>query len=172
MKIVNKQVLLDKPPARIIQIEVNAPEIAAKARAGEFVVVMVSENGERVPLTIADTNLIKGTITLIFQEAGYTTGLLGALECGAELYALVGPLGHATEIRKYGKIILVGGGVGIGEIYPVAKAFKKALNHVTTVLGARSKDFLILENELRAHSDEFIVTTDDGSYGRKGFTTD
>jgi ferredoxin--NADP+ reductase len=101
-----------------------------------------------------------------------TTKLLGRLNVGDSLYALVGPLGHPTEIKNYGKIILVGGGVGIAEIYPVAKGFKEAGNHITTILGTRNKELMLLEKELKSVSDEFYVTTDDGSYGRKGFTTD
>jgi ferredoxin--NADP+ reductase len=119
-----------------------------------------------------DTDKAAGTITLIVQEAGLTTRLLGKMKPGDSLYALVGPLGHATEIKKYGKVVLVGGGVGIAEIYPVAKALKAAGNNVTTILGARTKDLLILEKELKAVSDELLMATDDGSYGRKGFTTD
>jgi len=111
-------------------------------------------------------------VTLIFQEAGFTTKLLGRMNVGDSLYALVGPLGHATDIRLYGKVILVGGGVGIAEIYPVALALKKSGNFVVTVLGARTKSLLILEDELKNTSDELYVATDDGSYQRKGFTTD
>jgi ferredoxin--NADP+ reductase len=155
-----------------VRISVLSPDIAAKARPGQFIVLMVSENGERVPLTVVQTDPAKGSVTLIFQEAGLTTKLLGKLSEGDSLYAIVGPLGHPTEIKNYGKVILVGGGVGIAEIYPVAKALKNAGNHVTTILGARTKDLLILEDELKKVSDEFHVATDDGSYGRKGFTTD
>jgi ferredoxin--NADP+ reductase len=109
---------------------------------------------------------------LIFQEAGFTTKSLGKLNPGDTLYSLVGPLGHPTEIKKFGKVILVGGGVGIAEILPVARALKEAGNHITTILGSRNKDLLILETELKNASDEIYIMTDDGSYGRKGFTTD
>ena len=172
MKILNKETLIDADPVRIGMMEVLSPEIALKARPGQFIVLMASEKGERVPLTVVERDASKGTIKLIFQEAGLTTKMLGAMKTGDSLYSLVGPLGHPTEIKKYGKIIIVGGGVGIAEIYPVARAMKEAGNHVTTILGARSKDLLILENELKNASDEFYVATDDGSYGRKGFTTD
>ena len=172
MKILNKETLIDADPVRISMMEVLSPEIALKARPGQFIVLMASEKGERVPLTVVERDASKGTIKLIFQEAGLTTKMLGAMKTGDSLYSLVGPLGHPTEIKKYGKIIIVGGGVGIAEIYPVARAMKEAGNHVTTILGARSKDLLILENELKNASDEFYVATDDGSYGRKGFTTD
>lgn len=172
MKIISKEILSDIQGVKVCKIEVLASDIARYALPGEFIVLMVSEKGERIPLTIVDTDKNKGVITLIFQEAGLTTKLLGKLEVGDSLYALVGPLGHPTEIKKYGKVILVGGGVGIAEIYPVAKALRSAGNHVTTVLGARTKNLLILEKELKSVSDEFFVTTDDGSYSRKGFTTD
>jgi 2-polyprenylphenol hydroxylase and related flavodoxin oxidoreductases len=172
MKILNKETLLDSGGVRIGMMEVLSPDIASKARPGQFIVLMASEKGERVPLTVVERNPSKGTIKLIFQEAGLTTKMLGAMKAGDALYSLVGPLGHPTEIKKYGKVIIVGGGVGIAEIYPVAKAMKDAGNHVTTILGARNKDMLILEKELKGASDELHVMTDDGSYGRKGFTTD
>ncbi|MFA5084936.1 MAG: sulfide/dihydroorotate dehydrogenase-like FAD/NAD-binding protein [Candidatus Omnitrophota bacterium] len=172
MKILNKETLIDTGGVRIGKLEILSQDIALKARPGQFVVLMTSEKGERIPLTIVERDLPKGTIKLIFQEAGLTTKILGAMKTGDSLYSLVGPLGHPTEIKKYGKIIIVGGGVGIAEIYPVARAMKEAGNHITTILGARSKDLLILENELKSASDEFYVATDDGSYGRKGFTTD
>jgi ferredoxin--NADP+ reductase len=133
---------------------------------------MVNPNGERIPLTVVDSDRKTGTITLIFQELGFTTGLLGKVNAGESLYALTGPLGHPTLIKNYGKVILVGGGVGIAEIYPVARALKNAGNHVTMILGSRAKSLLILESELESVSDEFHVATDNGSYGRKGFTTD
>ena len=172
MKILKKCVLADLAGTKITRIEVSAPDIAKKARAGQFIALMVSDKGERIPLTIVDTNNNTGSITLICQELGFTTKLLGQMNEGNALYSLVGPLGHATEIKNYGKVILVGGGVGIAEIYPVAKALKAAGNHITTILGSRTKSLLILENELKAVSDIFLVATDDGSYGRKGFTTD
>jgi len=172
MKIIKKESLTQDSGVRVTKIEVSSPDIAAKAKAGQFVVLMVQEDGERVPLTIVDSDPKKGSVTLIFQEAGLTTKLLGRLSVGDFLYALVGPLGHATEIKNYGKVILVGGGVGIAEIYPVAKALKNAGNHITSILGARTKDLLILEGDLKKACDQVFVTTDDGSYGRKGFVTD
>ena len=172
MKIVSKDILNQYGGVRIVRISVEVPGIARKAKAGQFVVLMTSEKGERVPLTIVGTDNKKGTIVLIFQEAGLTTKLLGQLNVGDCLYSLVGPLGHATEIKKYGKVIIVGGGVGIAEIYPVAQALKQAGNKVTTILGARTKDILILEKELKEASDSLLIATDDGSYGKKGFTTD
>lgn len=172
MKIVKKEILSDVAGTRVGKIKITAKDIAAKALPGQFVVIMTDEKGERIPLTIVERNNPKDTVTLIFQEAGLTTKLLGKMKEGDSVYAIVGPLGHPTEIRKYGNVVLVGGGVGIAEIYPVAKAFKEIGNHVITIIGARSKDLLILEEELKKNSDEFYVATDDGSYGRKGFTTD
>lgn len=170
MKILSKRILNESQGTRVVRMELSAPEIARKAKAGQFVVLMLSSKGERIPLTIVGTT--KDSITIIFQEAGLTTKLLGRMEAGQSLYALVGPLGHATEIKGYGKVIIVGGGVGIAEILPVAEAMKKAGNRVTTILGARTKGLLILENEMKAHSDELLIATDDGSYGQKGFVTD
>lgn len=172
MEIREKVILAESLGTRIVQIKVLAPSLAAKAKPGQFVVLMASEVGERIPLTVVDKDKKEGLITLIFQEVGLTTKLLGRLEVGNSLYALVGPLGHPTEIRNYGKVILIGGGVGIAEIYPVAKALKEAGNQITTILGARTKKLLILEKQLKAISDDFHLTTDDGSYGRKGFVTD
>ncbi len=172
MKILNKQKINDVGGVKITQLDIAAPDIAKNALAGQFVMLMVSEKGERIPLTLVHTDKIKGTVSLIFQEAGFTTQSLGRLNSGDSLYSLVGPLGHPTEIKKYGKIILVGGGVGIAEILPVARALKNAGNHVTTILGSRNKELLILETELKSVSDEIYIMTDDGSYGRKGFTTD
>jgi ferredoxin--NADP+ reductase len=171
-KISEKKVLADVSGSKIVQIKVISGEIARKAKAGQFIVLMTSEEGERIPLTIADVDSAKTTLTIIFQEAGLTTRLLGKLEAGDSLYAIAGPLGHPTEIHKYGRVIIVGGGVGIAEIYPVAKALKASGNEVTTILGARNKDLLILEEELKKVSDNFYITTDDGSCGKKGFVTD
>jgi NAD(P)H-flavin reductase len=172
MKILNRETLIDSGGVKIGRLEILSPDIASKARPGQFIVLIASEKGERIPLTVVERDSSKGTIKLIFQEAGLTTKILGAMKTGDSLYSLVGPLGHPTEIKKYGRVIIVGGGVGIAEIYPVARAMKEAGNHVTTILGARSKDLLILEKELKNASDEFYAATDDGSYGRKGFTTD
>lgn len=172
MKIISKEILADVHGSKINALRVLAPAIAKAARPGQFVVVMPLEKSERIPLTIVDTDIEAGTITLIFQELGFTTRVLGKMKPGDSLYAIVGPLGHATEIKKYGKVVVVGGGVGIAEIYPVIRAFKSAGNYVATILGARTKDLLILEKGIKSMSDETYTTTDDGSYGRKGFTTD
>ena len=172
MKILDKDVLADHQGVRIVRLTIQAPDIAAKARAGQFVVLMVREEGERVPLTIVQADPGKGTIVLIAQEAGLTTKLLAGAKAGDSLHSIVGPLGHPTEIKKYGKVVLVGGGVGIAEIYPVAQALKNAGNHVISIIGSRTKELLILERELREASSECIVMSDDGSYGRKGFVTE
>ena len=172
MKILEKETLSDYQGIKVGKIKIKAPGVARKVKPGQFVVLMVNEKGERIPLTVMDSDEKSGCITLIFQEAGFTTKLLGKLNKGDSLYACLGPLGHATEIKNYGNVILVGGGVGIAEIYPVAKALKDSGNNVTTIIGARTKDILILEKELKESSSQLLVATDDGSYGRKGFTTD
>lgn len=170
MRIIKKTVLAEHEGIRITQVVIAAPLIAQKAQAGQFVVVMVKKEGERIPLTIVDKN--EDTITLIFQEAGLTTKILGAMEAGDSLYTLVGPLGNPTAVKKYGNLILVGGGVGIAEIYPVAKALQEAGNTITSIIGARSSNVLLLEKELQNLSGYLFVTTDDGTLGRKGFVTD
>ena len=170
MKITHKTVLTDIPGTRIVKIKVHAPRLAQKAQPGQFVVVMVEAQGERIPLTVVEAE--KDLVTLIFQEAGLSTRLLGKLNEGDSLYAILGPLGHPTKIQNYGKVILVAGGVGIAEIYPVARQLTEKGNEVITIIGARSKNILFLEEELKKVSKELYVTTDDGSYGRKGFTTD
>jgi ferredoxin--NADP+ reductase len=172
MKILSKEVLVNYAGVKIVKLSLSALEISFKAKAGQFVVVMAMEKGERIPLTIVDVDSTAGSITLIFQEAGVTTKILGGLNVGDSLFALVGPLGHPTEIKNYGKVILVGGGVGMAEILPVARALKNAGNQVTSILGAKNKDLLILEAQLKEASDQIYMMTDDGSYGGKGFTTD
>ncbi|MDO8488920.1 MAG: sulfide/dihydroorotate dehydrogenase-like FAD/NAD-binding protein [Candidatus Omnitrophota bacterium] len=172
MKIISKEVIADYAGARTIKLLISSLQISQKAQAGQFVVVMASEKGERIPLTIVQADIKAQTITLIFQEVGLTTKALGALNAGDILHALVGPLGHATQIENYGKVILVGGGVGIAEIYPVAKSLKQAGNNITLIIGAKTKGLLILEKELRDIADKIYVVTDDGSVGQKGFTTD
>ena len=171
MKIIDKKVLSESNSTKITQIDVISPDVSAKAKPGQFVVLMATAQGERIPLTVVDTDKNRGSIRLIFQELGFTTQVLGKMNKGDKLHAIVGPLGSPTEIKKYGKIILIGGGVGIAEIYPVALALKAAGNSVTTVIGARTKDILILEKELKKTSDNFFITTDDGSEGEKGFVT-
>ncbi len=151
---------------------VSAPDVARKAKAGQFVIVRVDEEGERIPLTIADYDREKGTITLIFQEVGKTTMHLGLLNVGDALASFTGPLGLPTEIENYGRVICVGGGVGIAPIYPIARDLKEAGNYVISIIGARNQGLLFWEDEMRSVSDELIVTTDDGSYGRKALVTE
>jgi len=172
MKIINKKILSQDDQVRVTQFEIEAPLIANQACAGQFVVLIVNEQGERFPLTIVNKDEKEGTITIIAQEVGLATKLLGRLGVGDSLYALVGPLGHPTEIKDYKKVILIGGGVGIAEIFPIAKALKEAGNYVISIIGAKTKELLILEEELKQLSDELHITTDDGTYGQKGFTTD
>ncbi len=152
--------------------DVEAPVIARKRKAGQFVLVRVSENGERIPLTIVDSNPEAGTIRLIFQEVGKTTTEMGLLKAGDNIIDVVGPLGKATHIKDYGTVVCVGGGIGVAPVYPIAKAMKEAGNKVISIIGARSKDLLILEKEMAAVSDQLLITTDDGTYGRHGFVTD
>jgi ferredoxin--NADP+ reductase len=148
-----------------------APAVAQKARAGQFVVVRIDEKGERIPLTIADWDSDKGTVTIVFMEVGATTARLALLKKGDAIADFVGPLGIPAEIEKYGTVVCVAGGVGAAPVAPVARALKKAGNRIITILGARSKDLLFWEDVLKSTSDRMIVTTDDGSYGRKGVVT-
>ena len=157
---------------QIKRIVVSAPLIAKKAKAGQFVILRVDERGERFPLTLVDWNPDKGTITLIFQEVGVSTRKLGKLNSGDYIEDIVGPLGNPTEIGKYGHVAVVGGGVGTALIYPWVRSLKKAGNHVTTIIGARSANLLLLEKELSELSDEIYISTDDGTKGVKGFTSD
>jgi ferredoxin--NADP+ reductase len=156
----------------VFRMKIGAPRLARKARPGQFVILRVAEFGERFPLTIADSDPEAGTIDLIFQVVGKSTMLLAAMDPGEAVLDLVGPLGMPTQIERYGTVLCVGGGIGAAPLYPIAKALKRAGNVVVAVLGARSKDLLILENEFRAIADEVRVATDDGTYGRKGFVTD
>ena len=154
----------------ICLLKVKAERIASKALPGQFVLIRIDEKGERVPLTIVEAR--DGLLTLIFQKVGKTTVHLGTLSKGDSLADVVGPLGRSSEIKKYGTVVCIGGGIGIAEEYPVAKAFKEAGNYCISIIGARTKSLLILEDEIRAVSDELLITTDDGSYGVKGFVID
>ncbi len=151
---------------------IRAPKIAAKRKAGQFVIIRVRENGERIPLTIADSDTAEGTVTIIVQGIGKTTKQLNQLNSGDSIMDIVGPLGKPSEIHRYGTAVVIGGGVGTAIAYPTAVALKKAGNHVISIVGARSKELLILEPEMQATSDELHITTDDGSYGTRGFVTD
>ncbi len=151
---------------------VVAPRIARKQQPGQFVIVRIHEHGERIPLTIAESNPKDGTITIIVQGIGKTTKMLNRFGAGDSIPDVVGPLGRPSEIRLFGTVVVIGGGVGTAIAYPTAKALRSIGNHVITILGARTKNLLILEDEARAISDEVFVTTDDGSYGEKGLVTD
>lgn len=148
--------------------EVQAPAIARKARAGQFVIVRIDESGERIPLTVADCDRERGTITLVVQEAGKTTMQMGAMRVGDRFASLTGPLGLPIEIENYGAVLCVGGGYAIAPVYPIARALRAAGNTVFSIIGVRTRDLLFWEEKVRAVSDELIVCTDDGSHGRKG----
>ncbi len=167
-KITKKKILAQS----IKLIEVLAPEIATKGQAGQFVILRIDENGERIPLTLADFNRQEGTITLIYQEVGRTTAELGRLEPGDYILDLVGPLGKPSEIEKYGTVICVGGGVGVAPIYPITRALSGADNHIISIIGARSNKHLILAEEMETVSEKLYIATDDGTEGQKGFVTD
>ncbi|SES62850.1 sulfide/dihydroorotate dehydrogenase-like FAD/NAD-binding protein [Anaerobranca gottschalkii] len=167
-KILEKKVLAPT----LKQIVVNAPLIARKAKAGQFVILRVHERGERFPLTIADYDREKGTITLIFQEVGASTKLLGNLEVGDVILDLVGPLGKATKHPHAKRVVCIGGGVGVAPVYPEAKELYENGVEVISIIGARNKDLLFYVDEMKKVSKELYITTDDGSAGRKGFVTD
>ena len=156
---------------KVNKFKIYVPEIARKRKAGQFVIIRVWEGGERIPLTIADADPDHGTITLISQTVGKTTTLLSQKEVGEKLQDVVGPLGTATHIENWGTVVSIGGGIGIAPLYPITQAMKRAGNTVIAILGARNKELLILEEEMRSVSDELIITTDDGSYGEKGLVT-
>ena len=156
----------------VTSLVINAPLIAKKAMPGQFVMVRPNEKGERIPLTIADSDNENGTITLIFKELGKTTIEMGRLGKGDSLLDVIGPLGNPSEIRKYGTVVCIGGGIGVAPIYPLAKALREAGNEIFSIIGARSREYVILEHEMRVASHELHLTTDDGSAGRRGFVSD
>jgi len=157
----------------VFYLRVTAPEIARNRRAGQFVLVQIdTDYGERIPLTIADANAAEGWIALVFQTVGATTHKLALKGVGDKIEAILGPLGRPTHITKVGTVVCVGGGIGVAPLYPIVKAYKEAGNRVIAIIGARTKDLLIFEQEMRAAADEVIVVTDDGSYGRKGLVTE
>ncbi|HEU4522188.1 MAG TPA: sulfide/dihydroorotate dehydrogenase-like FAD/NAD-binding protein, partial [Thermoanaerobaculia bacterium] len=154
------------------QFEIEAPRIARKQQPGQFVIIRIHESGERIPLTIKGSDRARGTITLVVQAVGKTTSLLNELDAGDAILDVAGPLGKPSEIERYGRCVVIGGGVGTAIALPTAAALKAAGNHVTAILGARTRNLLILENEMRLASDELFVRTDDGSYGARGVVTD
>jgi len=169
---VYKIVAKEKLTPVIDYMRIEAPAISAKARAGQFVMIRIDEVGERIPLTLADWDAKEGTITLVAMEVGTSTKKLGTLKGGDSLMNVVGPLGLPSEIERFGTVVCVGGGVGIAPIYPIARSLKKLNNRVISIIGARNKDLLFWEDKMRTVSDELIVTTDDGSYARKGVVTE
>jgi ferredoxin--NADP+ reductase len=167
----HKIVLSELVAPDVKRIEIDAPKIAEKRKAGQFIVLRVKDKGERIPLTIVDSDPVRGTITLIVQGIGKSTKELNALSAGEFIEDLVGPLGKASHIEIFGTVVVVGGGVGTGVAYPTAVALKKAGNYTIGITGARSKNLVVLEDDLRKVCDETFVTTDDGSYGYHGFVT-
>lgn len=156
----------------IILNEIQAERISQKAKPGQFVILQADETGERIPLTMADTNPEKGTITIIYMVIGKSTARFKELQVGDDYYALIGPLGKPTHIENFGKVVCVGGGTGIAVLHPIARALKQAGNDVTTILGSRSYDLLIMEEKMKAASNTLHICTDDGSKGHHGFVTD
>lgn len=155
----------------VVKLVIEAPEIARSRKAGHFVIVRVGVKGERIPLTIAEADVEKGTITLIVQKVGVSSIKLGNLEEGDYITDVVGPLGQPTHVEKVGTVLAAGGGVGVAPMLPIVEAFKQAGNRVITVLAARTKKLIILEEQMKKHSDEVVIMTDDGSYGKKGLVT-
>jgi ferredoxin--NADP+ reductase len=156
----------------VVLNEILAPRIAQNARPGQFVILQADETGERIPLTMADTSPKKGTITVIYQVAGKSTALFRGLRKGDHFEAVIGPLGKATHLEKLGTVACVGGGTGVAVLHPITRALKELGNNVIAIIGARTKDLLILEDRMEKASNQLHVCTDDGSYGRKGFVTD
>jgi ferredoxin--NADP+ reductase len=167
-KILKKRPLI---PGKVTEMTLDAPEIAGKAKPGNFVILRINEAGERFPLTIADADPEAGTITIVYLVLGRSTAMLEALDQGDEILDLCGPLGQATDIRKVGTVVCVGGGTGIAAMHHIAKGHARAGNRVISIIGARSADLLLFEEELRKFSHEVLIATDDGSRGTKGFVT-
>ena len=167
-KVLRKELLSEG----VYRFDVDAPRLAKKTQPGQFIILRVNEEGERIPLTVADFDREKGVITIIFQVVGASTELLASLEEGDEILDFVGPLGKKSEIEPgLGTVVCIGGGIGVAPINPIARGLHEAGNKVISILGARSKELIIMEKEMREASDEVIVTTDDGSYGIEGFVT-
>jgi ferredoxin--NADP+ reductase len=168
-KIVKRKEMSD---GTVVLNEIEAPKIAAKAKPGQFVILKANEEGERIPLTMAYTDPEKGIIAIIYQVVGKSTALFKTLQVGDSYQDVIGPLGKPTHIEKLGKVVCVGGGTGIAVLHPITRALKEAGNHVIAIIGARSKDILIMEDYMERASHELHVCTDDGSYGHHGFVTD
>ncbi|MCB0749902.1 MAG: sulfide/dihydroorotate dehydrogenase-like FAD/NAD-binding protein [Ignavibacteriae bacterium] len=168
----SKILFKEKLSESVYKMKLEAKLIAEERKAGQFIILQINEDlGERIPLTIADANIVEGSITIIFQVVGLTTDELSKLNVGDDIPVLVGPLGNPTHIKNHGTVVCVGGGIGVAPLHPIAEAFKAAGNKVITIIGARNKDLIIMEEEMKKIADEFIVCTDDGSYGRKSLVT-
>jgi len=162
----------DKLTPDVIKLEIRAPQIAKKAKAGQFIMVTPTEHGERIPLTMADFSPEKGTVTIAALEVGKTTRELGRMKAGDMVFSLVGPLGLPTHLQKYGNVVSIGGGIGLALMYPVVRALRQGGNRTINIIGARNEKLLIYEKEIESVSDEFYVCTDDGSKGHHGFVSD
>jgi len=171
MPVLNELLEKETLAPKVTKYVIYAPEIARHRKAGQFVIVRIAEEGERVPLTIADADPEKGTVTLVVQEVGKTTAAMTRLEVGKPILNVVGPLGRPTHVEKLNYVLGVGGGIGIAPLHPICQAFRAAGTHVEAILGARTKDLLILEDWMRKACDKVHICTDDGSYGEKGFVT-
>ena len=156
----------------LVLFKLYVPEIAQRVKAGQFVILRADDYAERIPLTVADFDREQRFITVIFQEVGASTKKLGLFQQGEKILDIVGPLGKPSHIENFGTVVCIGGGVGIAPVYPIAKALYEAGNHLISIIGARTQEMLILEEEMKAICNEFFVTTDDGTYGRHGFVTD
>jgi ferredoxin--NADP+ reductase len=168
----SKIIFKEQLSATVYKMKLDAPLIAEERKAGQFIILQIDEElGERIPLTIADADPIEGSITIIFQVVGATTEILATLNVGDDIPVLVGPLGTPTHIEKHGTVVCVGGGIGVAPLHPIAQALKAAGNHVIIIMGARNKDLIIMEEDMRKIADELIICTDDGSYGRKDLVT-
>jgi len=167
----NKVLVKKKLADKVWYYKIHAPLVAKRRKAGQFVILRLWEGGERIPLTIADADAVEGTITLVVQEVGKSTAMMAQLKEGESILDLAGPLGKPTHVRKAGTVVMVGGGIGVAPAHPIAQAMLAAGNKVITIIGARNKDLVIMEAEMRRASHEVIVVTDDGSYGEKGFVT-
>jgi len=154
------------------RMDIYAPRIAKKSLAGQFIILRVTEDGERIPLTTADVDRVKGLVTIIFQMVGFSTNILGEMNVGDALHDFVGPLGRPSELDGLKKVICIGGGVGTAVVYPAVKQLHENGAQVDVIVGARNKEYVILEDEIKKNSTNLYITTDDGSYGRKGFVTD
>jgi len=170
---VNKILAKEQLSADVYQMVVEAPLIARSRRAGQFVILLLDNQwGERMPLTIADADADRGTLTMVFQTVGATTHKLAAKEPGDAIASILGPLGNPTHIDNFGSVACVGGGIGVAPLYPIVQAMKEAGNKVTVIIGARTKELVIFEDRMRRFADELILVTDDGSYGRKALVTE